>query len=195
LSAAAPTERRLAPAFFERDAAAVARDLIGCSLLADGVGGRIVETEAYAEWEPACHAHVGVTERTRILFGPAGRAYVYLSYGVHQLFNVVTGVEGAGAAVLIRALEPTRGVELMRRRRPERRDRELCAGPGRLTAALAIGAESNGADLEEGGIGLLGRDGLSAELVAGPRIGISKAVELPWRYCERDSPWLSATAG
>jgi DNA-3-methyladenine glycosylase len=195
LSAAAPTERRLAPAFFERDAAAVARDLIGCSLLADGVGGRIVETEAYAEWEPACHAHVGVTERTRILFGPAGRAYVYLSYGVHQLFNVVTGVEGAGAAVLIRALEPTRGVELMRRRRPERRDRELCAGPGRLTAALAIGAESNGADLEEGGIGLLGRDGPSAELVAGPRIGISKAVELPWRYCERDSPWLSATAG
>jgi DNA-3-methyladenine glycosylase len=195
LSAAAPTERRLAPAFFERDAAAVARDLIGCSLLADGVGGRIVETEAYAEWEPACHAHVGVTERTRILFGPAGRAYVYLSYGVHQLFNVVTGVEGAGAAVLIRALEPTRGVELMRGRRPERQDRELCAGPGRLTAALAIGAESNGADLEEGGIGLLGRDGLSAELVAGPRIGISKAVELPWRYCERDSPWLSATAG
>jgi DNA-3-methyladenine glycosylase len=195
LSAAAPTERRLAPAFFERDAAAVARDLIGCSLLADGVGGRIVETEAYAEWEPACHAHVGMTERTRILFGPAGRAYVYLSYGVHQLFNVVTGVEGAGAAVLIRALEPTRGVELMRGRRPERQDRELCAGPGRLTAALAIGAESNGADLEEGGIGLLGRDGLSAELVAGPRIGISKAVELPWRYCERDSPWLSATAG
>lgn len=195
MSAAAPTERRLAPAFFERDAAAVARDLIGCSLLADGVGGRIVETEAYAEWEPACHAHVGVTERTRILFGPAGRAYVYLSYGVHQLFNVVTGVEGAGAAVLIRALEPTRGVELMRGRRPERQDRELCAGPGRLTAALAIGAESNGADLEEGGIGLLGRDGLSAELVAGPRIGISKAVELPWRYCERDSPWLSATAG
>ncbi len=164
-------------------------------LLADGIGGRIVETEAYSDREPACHAYVGVTARTEVLFGPPGHAYVYLSYGIHRLFNVVTDAEGTGAAILIRALEPTRGIERMRGRRGGRRDAELCSGPGRLSGALAIGAESNGVDLSVGRIELLERAGPAPGIVAGPRIGITKAVGLPWRYCERDSSWLSVAAG
>lgn len=190
------SEGRLTRPFFDRDPVAVARDLIGCSLLADGVGGRIVETEAYAESEPACHAYAGVTDRTRVLFGPPGHAYVYLSYGIHQLFNIVTEPSGTGAAVLIRALEPTVGIELIRDRRPGRSDSELCSGPGRLTRALGIGARLNGGDLTAGGISLHhSTAGRPAEPVAGPRIGISKATDLPWRFCEPDSAWLSSPAG
>lgn len=187
---------RIDAAFFARDPVSVARDLIGCELLHAGVGGRVVETEAYAEHEAACHAHVGVTARTGVLFGPPGRAYVYLSYGIHQLFNVVVEPEGVGAAVLIRALEPTLGIELMRERRSGRRDRELCSGPGRLTSALGIGAEHNDSDLATGAIELRHRPAAGDEppIVAGPRIGISKAVELPWRYCEAGSRWLSVPA-
>jgi DNA-3-methyladenine glycosylase len=187
---------RLARPFFDRDPVAVARDLIGCSLLVAGVGGRIVETEAYAESEPACHAYVGVTDRTRVLFGPPGHAYVYLSYGVHQLFNIVTAPSGHGAAVLIRALEPTAGIERMRARRAGRGDRELCSGPGRLTQALGIGRELNGADLTAGEVALHpSSGGLVGEPMAGPRVGISKATDLPWRFCEPGSAWLSVPAG
>ncbi len=187
---------RLERSFFDRDPVLVARELIGCTLLADGVGGRIVETEAYAEYEPACHAHAGVTERTRVLFGPPGHAYVYLSYGIHQLFNIVTEREGTGAAVLIRALEPTHRTETMRSRRVGRRDGELCAGPGRLTEALSIGPLVNGVNLGTGPISLhRGAAPADSELLAGPRIGISKAIELDWRFCEAGSRWLSAPEG
>ena len=186
------TERRLGTEFYTRDPCLVARELIGCELIAYGAGGIIVETEAYSEHEPACHAHVGVTQRTSVLFGPPGVAYVYLSYGVHQLFNVVTESEGSGAAVLIRALEPTVGIEAMRERRPGRSDRELCSGPGRLTRALGIGARDNRRDLGSGPIAINGPVEAEPEIVSGPRIGITKAAELPWRYCARGSAWLSA---
>ena len=125
----------------------VARELIGCRLFFDGVGGTIVETESYERDDPACHAYVGLTDRTEVLFGPPGRAYVYLSYGIHSLLNFVCEPEGEAAAVLIRALEPTAGLEAMRARRGERPDGELCSGPGKLTEALGIGLEQNGADL------------------------------------------------
>jgi DNA-3-methyladenine glycosylase len=188
---------RLGREFFAREPNIVARELLGCTLRHGPVGGRIVETEAYAEDDPACHAYVGRTDRTAVIFGPPGHAYVYLSYGIHQLFNVVTEPDGLAAAVLIRALEPSDGLEHMRRRRPGRRDRELCAGPGRLTEALGIGAEHNRADLVAGPIALHRGNGRrqAAAIVSGPRIGISKGVELPWRYCEAGSRWLSAPAG
>lgn len=198
MSATASTT--LDPAFFARDVVEVARDLIGCSLNVGARGGRIVETEAYDESEPACHAHVGRTARTAPLFGPPGHAYVYLSYGIHELFNVVTGPEGHGAAVLVRALRPERGLEEIRARRPGRPDRELCSGPGRLTLALGIGLAHNNAPLFAGGNGA-GRvarpvigprgEGEVPAIDAGRRIGITKAAELPWRFCQRDSPWIS----
>lgn len=188
---------RLDRAFFERDPTVVAAELLGCTLSARGAGGRIVETEAYDESEPACHAYVGRTERTAVLFGPPGFAYVYLSYGVHQLFNVVTATEGRGAAVLIRAVEPNHGLDRIRKRRPRRREHELCSGPGRLTEALGIGAADNRRDLHDGEITIRARPGGDPpKAVAGPRIGISKAAELPWRYCDVSrSDWLSAPAG
>lgn len=187
---------RLGPAFFARDVNEVAEDLIGCRIVNGAVSGRIVETEAYHQDEPACHAYAGITDRTWVLFGPPGRAYVYLSYGIHQLFNLVTCPEGEGAAVLVRAIEPIEGIEEMRRRRG-RPDRELCSGPGKLTIALGIGAGDNDRDLGSGRLGIWPRPGSDPvpEVTSGPRIGITKAVELPWRYCERDSPWLSAPAG
>ena len=138
-------ERR---SFFDRSVHEVARELIGCRLLFDGCGGMIVETESYERDDPACHAYVGLTERTRVLFGPPGRAYVYLSYGIHSLLNAVAEPEGDAAAVLIRALEPTAGWSAMRERRGGRPDAELCSGPGKLTEALGIGLEQNDADLE-----------------------------------------------
>jgi DNA-3-methyladenine glycosylase len=176
----------------------VARELIGCRLVNDGVGGVIVETEAYEEHEPACHAFAGPTPRNRPLFGPAGRAYVYLSYGIHHLFNVVTGPEGRGEAVLIRALEPCWGLAEMRRRRGGVGDRELCSGPGKLTAALGIGPEHDGIELNGGLLLLLraqDRGGPAPPIVTGPRIGISRAAGLPWRYCLGGSGWLSRPPG
>jgi DNA-3-methyladenine glycosylase len=175
----------------------VARELIGCALVNDGVGGRIVETEAYEEHEPACHAFAGPTSRNRALFGPAGRAYVYRSYGIHHLFNVVTGPAGRGEAVLIRALEPCWGLAMMRCRRGGVGDRELCSGPGKLAAALGIGPEHDGIELN-GSLRLLraqDRGGPAPPIVAGPRIGISRAAELPWRYCLSGSGWLSRPPG
>ena len=145
--------------FFDRSVHDVARELVGCRLFFDGVGGTIVETESYERDDPACHAYVGLTDRTEVLFGPPGLAYVYLSYGIHSLLNFVAEPEGEAAAVLIRALEPTAGLEAMRERRGDRPDGELCSGPGKLTEALGIGLERNGADLSRDPFLLLGAGG------------------------------------
>jgi DNA-3-methyladenine glycosylase len=183
-------------AFYERGVVEVAQDLVGCVLRHGETAGVIVETEAYHESEPACHAHVGLTGRTHILFGPPARAYVYRSYGIHALFNAVAEEEGVGAAVLIRALEPLEGLELMRERRGLQPAEDLCSGPGKLTQALDIELDLNGSDLLGGPISIEPpRPGWEApELLVGPRIGITKAAELPWRFCAAGSrsvsrPW------
>ncbi len=171
----------------------VARDLIGCRLFFEGRGGTIVETESYERDDPACHAHVGLTERTRVLFGPPGRSYVYLSYGIHSLLNFVAEPEGEAAAVLIRALEPTAGLEEMRVRRGAKHDDAgLCSGPGKLTEALGVGLEHNDARLDRDPFLLLEpAAGARPEVVVGPRIGITKAVERPWRFCAAGSRFVS----
>ena len=187
--------------FFSRSVHAVARDLIGCTLLHGECGGVIVEAESYERDDPACHAFVGRTARNEVLFGPPGRAYVYLSYGIHSLLNAVAEPEGDAAAVLIRALEPSIGVEQMRRRRGRQRDEELCSGPGKLTEALGVGLDDNGAALDAPPFAILPRAGAWREVgvTVGPRIGISKAVENPWRFCAARSryvsrPWPAAKA-
>jgi DNA-3-methyladenine glycosylase len=189
--ASAVSGERLERAFFERSVHDVARDLVGCRLFFDGVGGTIVETESYERDDPACHAYVGLTDRTEVLFGPPGRAYVYLSYGIHSLLNAVAEPEGEAAAVLIRALEPSAGLEQMRARRGDRPEGELCSGPGKLTEALGIGLERNGADLGRDPFLLLGREGPGPEIVTGPRVGITKAVDRPWRFSAAGSPFVS----
>jgi DNA-3-methyladenine glycosylase len=180
-------------AFYDRPVLEVARDLIGCVVAHGGCAGVIVETEAYHDSEPACHAFVGLTARTRTLFGPPGRAYVYRSYGIHALFNAVTEPEGVGAAVLIRALEPVDGIDAMRVRRGTDRLEDLCSGPGKLTQALAIALEHNGADLRRGPILITGRPAAwrDVPVSADRRIGITKAAELPWRFCAANSRFLS----
>jgi DNA-3-methyladenine glycosylase len=184
---AQPAGEPLPHAFYERPVLDVARDLVGCVVSHAGTSGVIVETEAYHHSEPACHAFVGLTPRTTTLFGRPGRAYVYRSYGIHALLNAVCEPEGIGAAVLIRALEPRDGVELMRERRGPVPDGELCNGPGKLTQALAIELDRNGTDLTTGPVTIGPRppDWHEVDLVAGPRIGITKAAELPWRFCAR----------
>ena len=177
--------------FFDRSVHEVARELVGCRLFFDGCGGTIVETESYERDDPACHAYVGLTERTEVLFGPPGRAYVYLSYGIHCLLNAVAEPEGEAAAVLIRALEPSAGLERMRARRGRRPDGELCSGPGKLTEALGIGLEHNGADLSRDPFLFLAPAGARPEVVAGPRVGITKAVERPWRLSAAGSRFVS----
>jgi len=179
--------------FYDRPVVEVARDLVGCSLTVDGVGGIITETEAYHASEPACHAHVGLTDRTAPLFGQPGRAYVYLSYGVHSLLNAVAEPEGEAAAVLIRALEPQWGLETMRERRGLEAERLLCAGPGRLTEALGVGLEHNTAKLTARPFEIRARGkGRDSDVVGvAPRIGITRAVELEWRFCEVGSRYLS----
>jgi DNA-3-methyladenine glycosylase len=181
---------------YDRGVVWVARDLVGCVLRHGETAGVIVETEAYHELEPACHAFVGLTPRTRILFGPPARAYVYRSYGIHALFNAVCADEGVGAAVLIRALEPLEGLEVMRARRGLQRAEDLCSGPGKLTQALDIELHHNDTDLLTGPIGIEPPPpGWEApELLVGPRVGITKAVALPWRFCAAGSrsvsrPW------
>ncbi len=185
--------------FYDRSVHEVARDLIGCVVRHGETAGRIVETESYHMEEPACHAFAGLTERTRTLYGEPGRAYVYFSYGIHSLLNAVAEGEGVGAAVLIRALEPVDGIELMRRRRGVDRLEDLCSGPGKLTQALAIGLSHNGSSLVDGPIEVLTREPAAREprVVAGERVGITKAAELPWRFCDADSqhvsrPWPAA---
>jgi DNA-3-methyladenine glycosylase (3mg) len=183
----------LGPQFFERSVHEVAQELIGCTLMHGDCGGVIVETESYERDDPACHAYVGRTPRNEVLFGPPGRAYVYLSYGIHSLLNAVAGPDGEAAAVLIRALEPTVGVEAMRQRRGRQRDQELCSGPGKLTEALGVALADNGASLSAPPFAVLPREGEWArvDVVAGPRIGISKATENPWRFCSADCRFVS----
>ena len=185
--------RTLAAAFYDRPVVAVARDLVGCVLSHGPTAGVIVETEAYHESEPACHAHIGVTSRTHVLFGRPGTAYVYRSYGIHALVNAVCEPEGVGAAVLIRALEPVEGIERMRERRGLHELDQLCSGPGKLTQALGIGLERNGSDLVAGPLQIGPRPPgwEEPELVVGTRIGITKAPELPWRFCARGSRSVS----
>jgi DNA-3-methyladenine glycosylase len=179
--------------FFERSVHAVARDLIGCGLLFRGVGGVIVETESYERDDPACHAYVGLTPRTSVLFGPPARAYVYLSYGIHSCLNFVCEPNGKAAAVLIRALEPTWGVEEMRRRRGREELLGLCSGPGKLTEALGIGLEMNGKPLTEPPFELRPPEPewRVVAVATGPRIGISRAADYEWRFCAAGSPFLS----
>jgi DNA-3-methyladenine glycosylase len=183
----------LGAGFFDRDVHAVARELIGCELLFDGIGGIVVETESYEREDPACHAYVGLTERTSILFGPPGRAYVYLSYGIHSLLNAVAEPAGSAAAVLIRALEPSHGIEVMRRRRRRAAPEDLCSGPGKLTEALGIDLSHNGLPLTEAPFELRPRseEWSGVEVATGPRIGITRATELPWRFCAAGSRFLS----
>jgi DNA-3-methyladenine glycosylase len=178
---------------YARSVHEVARDLVGCTLRHGDTAGRIVEVESYHQEEPACHAFIGPRPRTEVLFGPAGRAYVYRSYGIHALVNVVAEDDGVGAAVLIRALEPVDGIELMRARRPGVRDEGLTNGPGKLTEALGIGLEMNGIALKGGPLVIEPReaDARGPRMVVGPRIGITKAVELPWRFCDATSRYVS----
>lgn len=185
------SDKRLDRSFFDRSVDEVARELIGCQVFFAGCGGTIVETESYDREDPACHAYVGLTDRTRVLFGPPGRSYVYLSYGIHSLLNFVAEPEGDAAAVLIRALEPTAGLEQMRERRGVRSDRDLCSGPGKLTEALGIGLAENDADLMHEPFLLLEPAAARPEVTVGPRIGITKAVERPWRFCAAGSPFVS----
>jgi DNA-3-methyladenine glycosylase len=183
-------------AFYARPVVEVARDLIGCVVSHDGSAGVIVETEAYHESEPASHAYVGLTARTRVLFGRPGSAYLYLSYGLHACLNAVCEPEGVGAAVLIRALEPVEGIEAMRMRRGMTRLEDLCSGPGKLTQALAIGLELNGTDLIQGPIVIDRRPRAwrEVEVAASKRIGITKAADLPWRFSALGSRYLSRPA-
>jgi len=176
-----------------RSSLEVAHDLIGCELLVDGVGGIVVECEAYAPHEPASHSYPGLTARNASMFGPAGRVYVYRSYGIHWLLNIVCGeYEGAAEAVLLRALEPTTGLETMRERRGRESLLDLCRGPGRLGQALAIGPELDGEPIGAGRIELtIGQ--ASGPVVQTPRIGITRAVELPWRFLLADSPYVSSS--
>ena len=190
-------EAALGVEFFDRSPQNVAVDLVGCTLLHRGVGGRIVETEAYERDDPACHAYRGPTARNAPIFGPPGRAYVYLCYGIHSMFNLVTEPDGVASAVLIRALEPTHGIERMRARRGGRPDRDLCSGPGKICQALDIPLADSGASAVEEPYGILAREHNRADppVVAGPRIGITRGAELPWRYCLEGSRFLSAPAG
>jgi DNA-3-methyladenine glycosylase len=182
--------------FYARPVLEVARALVGCVVSHAGSSGVIVETEAYHESEPACHAFVGLTPRTSTLFGPPGVAYVYRSYGVHAMLNAVSEPPGIGAAVLIRALEPLEGIDAMRERRGLKPLRSLCSGPGKLTQALAIELDLNGSSLRTGPIVISARPNgwREVQVTAGPRIGITKAIELPWRFCAAGSRFLSQPA-
>jgi DNA-3-methyladenine glycosylase len=179
--------------FYVRPVVEVARELIGCVVEHDESSGVIVETEAYHDSEPACHAFVGLTPRTQILFGPPGRAYVYRSYGIHALLNAVCEEEGVGAAVLIRALQPLAGIDKMYARRMVGREQELCSGPGKLTQALGIDLAENGGDLRKGPVFIRPRPSAWREprVVVSTRVGITKAVELPWRFSVAGNPHVS----
>jgi DNA-3-methyladenine glycosylase len=176
--------------FFARSVHEVAPELVGCTLLVDGVGGRLVEVEAYDAGDPASHGFRGETARNRAMFGPPGHAYVYRSYGVHWCLNLVCGREGVPEAVLVRALEPTRGLERMRERRGLEDERLLCAGPGRLCQALGVTVAHDGLALDAPPF-VVRRAEESVPVVRGSRIGITRAAELPWRYGLAGSRFLS----
>jgi DNA-3-methyladenine glycosylase len=182
--------RQLKRAFFARSVHEVAPDLIGATMLVNGVGGIIVEVEAYHHTDPAAHSYNGPTPRNMVMFGPPGFAYVYRSYGIHWCVNFVCEKEGSASAVLIRALQPTHGLAAMRRRRGLEDVRALCSGPGKLTEALAITHAHNGLALDKPPIALHARTS-EVTVVSGIRIGITKAVELPWRYGLKGSRYLS----
>jgi DNA-3-methyladenine glycosylase len=182
--------RPLKRTFFGRSVHQVAPDLIGATLLVDGVGGIIVELEAYHHTEPAAHSFNGPTPRNLLMFGPPGFVYVYRSYGIHWCVNFVCEKTGSAAAVLIRALQPTHGIPAMRRRRGLHDERSLCSGPGKLCEALGITHAHNGLPLDTPPFALYARSG-EVDVVTGLRIGITKAVELPWRYGLKDSKFVS----
>jgi DNA-3-methyladenine glycosylase len=182
--------QQLSRRFFARSVHKVAPDLIGATLLVDGVGGRIVEVEAYHHTEPSAHSYRGPTERNAVMFGPPGFAYVYRSYGLHWCLNFVCEPAGSASAVLIRALAPEEGLPTMRRRRGLSESRLLCSGPGRLCEALRVTGRLNAMALDEAPFALYRRRE-PVELISGPRIGITKAVDLPWRYGESGSLFLS----
>ncbi|WP_316233960.1 DNA-3-methyladenine glycosylase [Bradyrhizobium sp. SZCCHNR1098] len=182
--------KRLTRAFFAREVLAVAPELIGATFLVDGVGGTIVEVEAYHHTDPAAHSFRGPTPRNQVMFGPPGFAYVYRSYGIHWCMNFVCEVEGSASAVLIRAIEPTFGIDEMRQRRGLEDVRTLCSGPGKLTEAMGITIAHNGLALDALPIELFARPG-DVEVVTGVRIGITKAVDLPWRFGLKGSRFLS----
>lgn len=175
---------------FARSVHEVAPELIGATLLVDGVGGRIVEVEAYDREDPASHGYRGRTERNASMFGLPGRAYVYRSYGIHWCLNFVCDEPGRADAILIRALEPTHGLERMRKRRHVAAERALCSGPGKLCQALGVTLAHNAAALDDPPFELRARE-TTPRIVTGPRIGITRAAELPWRHGIERSPFLS----
>ena len=181
---------RLTREFFARSVHEVGPELVGATLLVDGVGGPIVEVEVYDHEDPASHGYRGRTARNAAMFGPPGHAYVYRSYGVHWCLNLVCEDEGTPAAVLLRALEPTYGVDAMRARRGLDDARLLCAGPGRLCQALAVTREHDGLRLDEGPFELHAREQVP-EIRAGPRIGITRAADYAWRYVLAGSRFAS----
>jgi DNA-3-methyladenine glycosylase len=182
--------RPLRRPFFARDVHAVARDLIGATLLFKGAGGRIVEVEAYHHTDPAAHSYNGKTPRNAVMFGPPGYVYVYRSYGIHWCVNFVCEEDGSASAVLIRAVEPAEGIAAMRRRRGLKDERLLCSGPGRVCEALGITGAHNGLPLDRAPFELRPRDG-DVAVATGPRIGITKAADLPWRFGIAGSPFHS----
>ncbi len=186
-NAAAP---KLPRRFFDRQVLSVAPELIGATLLVNGAGGRIVEVEAYHHTDPAAHSYRGPTERNAVMFGPPGYAYVYRSYGIHWCLNFVCEAEGSASAVLIRALEPLAGIAAMRRRRGVDDERALCSGPGKLCEALGVSHRHNGLPLDRAPFELRARNE-TPEIVVGARIGITKAIEHPWRFGLKGSRFLS----
>jgi DNA-3-methyladenine glycosylase len=182
--------RSLKRSFFDRPVLEVAPDLIGATLLVNGIGGIIVEVEAYHQSEPAAHSYRGPTPRNMVMFGPPGFTYVYRSYGIHWCLNFVCEKAGSASAVLIRALEPTHGLSLMRKRRGVDDERALCSGPGKLCEALGITIKHSGLPLDRPPIALHARAG-KADVVSGVRIGLTKAIDLPWRYGLKGSRFVS----
>ncbi|MDO8874594.1 MAG: DNA-3-methyladenine glycosylase [Pseudolabrys sp.] len=189
-----PSSPKIRRAFFDRSVHAVAPELIGATLMVGGAGGVIVEVEAYHHTDPAAHSYIGMTERNAVMFGPPGFAYVYRSYGIHWCLNFVCEAEGSASAVLIRAIEPVAGIAAMRRRRgkdlasPD--DPALCSGPGKLCQAMGVSIKHNGLALDRPPFELRARASVP-EIVVGPRIGITKAVDEPWRYGLKGSRFLS----
>jgi DNA-3-methyladenine glycosylase len=181
---------KLRPRDFLMPSHEMARELIGAVVLVDGVGGRIVETEAYDHEDPASHSFPGPTPRNAVMFGPPGRAYVYRSYGIHWCMNFVCAEEGHGAGVLIRAIEPLQGLDVMRARRGLEDSRLLCSGPGRVGQALGITHANNGMRLDQAPFQVFAGQG-ERDIVAGPRIGISKAMDVPWRFGLAGSKFVS----